>query len=218
VVAIGLNQEYRVGAVEPGADTQFVLSVPWLYGRSVEFVARGTASEPGTVLERRMGRLETVEPRPAARSGEFELGPGDVLDFVIEGNLIQSRARLRSGTQAPVALPGTYTLVTIDGHSLPFAPVDRDRPANAPPPPTVVAGTFTVNADSTFRSSMTYRVPSGDTTRVFTGDFTGTYTREGEGYVFTWARAGQTPGTLRGDTLTVNNVGMMLAYVKQRGP
>ena len=95
IVARGVNQEYLVGTVEPGADTQFVLGIPWLYGQPVEFVARGTASPPGQELERRMGRLETVDARPAARSGQFELHPGDILDFVIEGNLMHSRASLR---------------------------------------------------------------------------------------------------------------------------
>ena len=95
VVARGLGQEYRMGTVEPGADTQFVLRVPWLYGQPVEFVARTTASEPGQVIEWRMGRLESVDASPAARSGQFQLRPGDILDFVIEGNLMHSRASLR---------------------------------------------------------------------------------------------------------------------------
>ena len=95
ILARGLNQEYLMGTVEPGADAQFVLGVPWLYGQPVEFMARTTAPDPSTVLERRMGRLEQVEVRPAARSGQFELHRGDVLDFVIEGNLMLSRASLR---------------------------------------------------------------------------------------------------------------------------
>ena len=85
-----------MGTVEPGADAQFVLGVPWLYGQPVEFIARTTASDPGSVLERRMGRLEYEEAKPAARSGQFELHPGDVLDFVIEGNLMRTRASLRT--------------------------------------------------------------------------------------------------------------------------
>jgi hypothetical protein len=137
-----------------------------------------------------------------------------VLVVVLAPLALGSAPRL-ARAQASAGLPGTYTLVTINGHALPYAPVDPDRPANAPPAPTVVGGTFVVGPDSTFRMSMTYRVPSGDTGRVVQGEFHGTYARQGADWNFTWTGAGQTPVTLRGDTLTLNNVGMLFAYVRQ---
>jgi len=125
-------------------------------------------------------------------------------------------ARRLPPVQASAGLPGTYGLVTIDGHPVPFTPADPDRPANAPPGPTIVASTFTVGPDSTFRMSMRYRMPMGDTGQVVQREFSGTYVRQGDAYNFTWAGAGQTPVSLRGDTLTLNNMGMLFAYVRQR--
>jgi hypothetical protein len=120
--------------------------------------------------------------------------------------------------QEPVAIPGTYMLVSIDGHAVPYAPPrEPDRPADAPPPPTIAASIFTVLPDSTFRMTMTYRMGPPGAERVSEGQFSGTYVREGAGYTFAWKNAGQTPVTLRGDTLTVNNEGMLFAYVRQRG-
>src|SRR5512143_3297982 len=55
------------------------------------------------------------------------------------------------------ALPGTYALVTIDGHPIPFAPTDAGRPANAPPAPEVVAATLVVRPDGSFIMAMAYR-------------------------------------------------------------
>lgn len=112
-------------------------------------------------------------------------------------------------------LPGTYTLVTVDGHQLPYAPVEPGRPADAPPPPAVTASTFTVLTDSTFRMSMTYRMGAPGAERTMERQFNGTYKAEGAGYTFTWTNAGRTPVALRGDTLVLNNEGILFAYVRQ---
>jgi hypothetical protein len=120
--------------------------------------------------------------------------------------------------QSQSGLPGTYALVTINGHPLPYAPMDPDRPADAPPPPVVTGSIFTVHADSTFQLSMSYRVTRQGAEQVFERQFHGTYVREGAAYNFTWVNAGQTPVTLRGDTLTLNNVGTLFAYVRQPRP
>ncbi len=118
--------------------------------------------------------------------------------------------------QDPPALPGTYSLVSIDGHPLPYAPVHPATPADAPPPPVVVGSIFTISADSTFTLSMSYRTTRQGTEQVFDRTFTGTYVLEGSGYRFTWVNAGQTPVRLRGDTLVLNNEGMLFAYHRQR--
>jgi len=114
------------------------------------------------------------------------------------------------------ALPGTYALVSIDGHPIPYAPIHPGRPADAPPPPVVIGSIFTIKADSTFQQSMSYRVTREGTGQVLERSFSGTYVQEGSGYVFTWVNAGRTPVTLRGDTLVLNNEGMLFAYYRQR--
>jgi hypothetical protein len=79
----------------------------------------------------------------------------------------------------------------------------------------IVGSTFTVNSDSTFRSTMSYRMTVRDVPQVVEREFSGTYAREGAGYKFTWLNAGQTPVTLQGDTLILNNEGMLFAYVRR---
>ena len=120
-------------------------------------------------------------------------------------------------TQGSPAIAGTYGLASIDGHPLPYAPMHPGRPADAPPPPTVVAGSFTVNADSTFRTAMTYRMTMNGVPQLLERQFTGTYVRQAAGYNFTWVNAGQTPVTLQGDTLVLNNEGMLFNYVRRPG-
>jgi hypothetical protein len=124
----------------------------------------------------------------------------------------------RPATQDRPALPGIYALVSIDGHKLPHAPMHPGRPADAPPPPVVVGSIFTIKGDSTFQQTMSYRITQGGAERVVDGQFSGTYLPEGTGYVFTWTNAGRTPVMLRGDTLVLNNAGMVFTYYRQRRP
>lgn len=128
----------------------------------------------------------------------------------------RSEAASQSASQDPPALPGTYSLVSIDGHPLPYAPVHPATPAGAPPPPVVAGSILTISADSTFTLSMSYRMTRQGAEQVFDRTFTGTYVWEGSGYRFMWVNAGQTPVTLRGDTLVLNNEGMLFAYHRQR--
>jgi hypothetical protein len=63
--------------------------------------------------------------------------------------------------------------------------------------------------------SMSYRVTRQGAEQVVENQFSGTYVREGAGYRFTWVNAGQTPVTLRGDTLILDNEGMLFTYCRQ---
>jgi hypothetical protein len=76
IFARGSGEDYRMGTVDPGKTSQFVLRFGWLWGRFVEFVA-----EPRGV------------PAGGFRSGHFNLNPGDVVDF--EMTTGSSRATLR---------------------------------------------------------------------------------------------------------------------------
>jgi hypothetical protein len=122
----------------------------------------------------------------------------------------------RSMLQDRPALPGTYVLVSIDGHLIPYAPMHPGRPVDAPPPPVVVGSIFKISADSTFRQTMSYRLIRQGTEEVVERSFSGTYAQDGSGYIFTWVNAGQTPVTLRGDTLVMNNEGMVFTFYRQR--
>jgi hypothetical protein len=100
---------------------------------------------------------------------------------------------------------GTYSLVTINGNALPFTPPHEGGA------PEIRSSTFTLIADGTFSLTMTYGMPSGE---VISRDFSGTYTRGGSVFSFQWTGAGSTTATLEGNTLTMNNEGVLYGYRK----
>jgi len=100
---------------------------------------------------------------------------------------------------------GTYTLIAINGNKLPYTPPHEGGA------PQVRSSTFTLNADGSFGNTMSYGTPSGQT---MSRDFSGNYTRESERFTFYWKGAGMTTATLNGDTLTMNNEGILFAYRK----
>jgi hypothetical protein len=121
-----------------------------------------------------------------------------------------------SGASPPALGPvGTYQLFTIDGHVLPHAPVDRDGGGPAAARPEVVSATLVLDAGGTFHQTMAYRIERGGVVRSVERDFTGTWVREGSGFLMTWHGAGRTPATLEGDTFVYDNVGMVLAFRRQ---
>ncbi len=113
-------------------------------------------------------------------------------------------------------LAGKYNLATVAGRPVPVAMSEPGRPADAPPPPTVVAGIFSIDSAGSFRLAMTYRIKRDTTERTISREFTGSYTRSGAGWDFQWTGAGTTPVTLSGDTLTMNNEGVAFVYLRQR--
>ena len=100
---------------------------------------------------------------------------------------------------------GAYRLVNIDGNALPYAPPHEGGA------PQVVSSTLTLNADGTFRMSMSYATTPGNS---ISRDFSGTYTREGAVLTMLWKGAGKTAATCEGNTLTLNNEGILFAYQK----
>lgn len=98
---------------------------------------------------------------------------------------------------------GTYNLVTVDGHAIPYAPMHEGQQA-----PQIVSSGLTLNEDGTFVSTMSYNNPT------MSRDFKGTYAKVGADYVLTWEGAGQTRVTIDGSTLTMNNEGMLFVYQK----
>ena len=121
----------------------------------------------------------------------------------------QSQAALAS-------LAGIYRLVTVDGHAIPFTPVHPGAPANAGPGPEVLASTMIVRPDGSFIMAMSYRFVVDKQPRFTAQAFSGRWQSEGDAYVGRWDGAGSTPLRLSGDTLVMNNEGMLFAYRRIR--
>jgi len=100
---------------------------------------------------------------------------------------------------------GTYTLVSVDGNKVPCRAKHGEHEL------TVSSGTFIIRADGTCNSKMAFIPPSGS---EVVREVRATYTRQGAKLTMKWERAGITSGTVSGDTFTMNNEGMILAYRK----
>lgn len=90
---------------------------------------------------------------------------------------------------------GTYQLFTIDGHALSHAPVDRDGNGHAAAGLEVVSATPVLDAGGTFHQTMAYRIERDGVVRSFDRDFTGSWVRDGSGFLMTWDGAGLTPAS-----------------------
>lgn len=113
-------------------------------------------------------------------------------------------------------LPGTYVLMTIDGHPIPFAPTHPGRPANAPAGPEVLAATLLVRPDGSFIMAMGYRLTVNGVERFQATPFTGTTSPDGAGFIARWDGAGANKLAFAGDTLIMENEGVRFAYRKVR--
>jgi hypothetical protein len=72
----------------------------------------------------------------------------------------------------------------------------------------VHSGSFTINADGTCSSEVAFGP------QKFTRKVKATYTQEGSTLKMKWKGAGWTKGTIKGDTFTMNNEGMIFSYKK----
>ena len=102
--------------------------------------------------------------------------------------------------------PGVYTLVTVNGSKLPARVSHGDVAIQ------VRSGTFTINADGTCSSKVVFGSPSGDDV---TRKVNATYKREGKKLNMQWEGAGKTAGTVKGDSFTMNNEGIVFAYKRR---
>jgi hypothetical protein len=100
---------------------------------------------------------------------------------------------------------GVYNLVSVNGEKLPCALSHEGET------PTIKSGSFTISADGTCSSKISFSLPSGgDSSR----EVKATYTREGSKLTMKWEGAGMTTGTVEGDAFTMDNEGMVFAYRK----
>lgn len=106
-----------------------------------------------------------------------------------------------TGGQDPT---GVYTLVSVDGSTLPANVSHGDHETR------VYSGLFTINADGTCSSKTVFGPPLGD--NKVTREVNATYTQKGTTLNMKWQGAGQTEGIVEGDTFTMNNEGMLFSY------
>jgi len=97
---------------------------------------------------------------------------------------------------------GEYTLTSVDGNKIPCTLEHEGHTV------TIQAGGFRINADGTCGSRMTI---AGMERPI---EVRATYIVEGSRLKMMWQGAGTTVGTYDGDTFTMNNEGMVLAYRK----
>jgi hypothetical protein len=100
---------------------------------------------------------------------------------------------------------GVYTLVSVNGKNVPCDLTHEGVTL------TVKSGVFTISADGHCRSQMYFSVPQhGDMSR----EVKATYTRQGAELTMQWEGAGMTLGNVHGNTFTMTNEDMVLAYRK----
>ena len=111
-----------------------------------------------------------------------------------------------SNVAADVNPAGIFTLMSVNGKQVPCNLTHEG--ANM----TVKSGVFTISGDGTCSTRTIFSVDShGDVTR----EVEATYTRKGTKLTMKWKGAGTTEGDIEGNTFTMNNEDMVLAYQKQ---
>lgn len=125
------------------------------------------------------------------------------LPLLVALSVIASSAAAQA-VSATVDPTGTYTLVAIDGHELPYAPMHEGAPG-----PVVTSGTLTLNADGTFATKGSFEISGGQSV---SRDLSGTYIREGPTLTLNWTGAGVTTATIDGNSLTMVNEGIRFTY------
>jgi hypothetical protein len=119
--------------------------------------------------------------------------------------LASTGCKQEAGSNANTNPTGVYTLVSVDGKSVPCS-LTHEAAAL-----TIKSGVFTIKTDSSCSSQITFSVPSrGDMSR----EVKATYTRQGAQLTMQWEGAGMTMGNVNGNSFTMTNEGTVFAYRK----
>ncbi len=102
-------------------------------------------------------------------------------------------------------ITGNYTLTAVDGKQVPCT-INHEGAS-----PTIKSGLFVISPDGTCSSKIEFSMASGPVT---TREVKATYVREGSKLTMKWESAGTTLGVVQGNTFTMTNEGMVLAYSK----
>jgi hypothetical protein len=106
-----------------------------------------------------------------------------------------------------------YTLVSINGHALPYAaPAKGDASLQSME---VVSGTLDLAANGEFSISTRYRDATAPGGHDVDNKFSGSCTPEGHGYHMFWDGGGDSQLEISGDSVTVDDGGVHSRYVKQ---
>lgn len=101
---------------------------------------------------------------------------------------------------------GSYKLVSVDGKNVPCAVSHNNMTIN------VQSGVFNIRADGQCNSVIQMTSPSG---KPLEKSVAATCSRKDGALTFRWKGAGQTVGTVVGETFTMNNEGMAFVYKRQ---
>jgi hypothetical protein len=108
-----------------------------------------------------------------------------------------------------------YVLLSIDGQRLPYAPTVARNVALAPAE--VVSGTLTLQPNGAFSIATFYRdTKPQKNDGGFDIKYSGICAPEGDAYRMFWEGGGDTQLAISGDTVTVNNSGVLFRYVSRR--
>jgi hypothetical protein len=119
---------------------------------------------------------------------------------------------MQAGQSNVFGAAGTFSLVSVDGHALPYAPANGDA---ALAPSVFLSGSLTLQLNGAFSISTTYQEPAARGDRLVLGKFSGSCAPDGDGYRMYWDGGGDSQLTVNGDTAIVNNYGTLLRYLKQ---
>lgn len=106
-----------------------------------------------------------------------------------------------------------FTLVSIDDHALPYALPNASDVAL--PPTEVMAGTLRLEPNGAFSIATTYREAKSPDRRGFDTKATGLCAPDEDGYHMYWDGGGDSQLVISGDTVRVNNSGVIFRYIKR---
>ena len=112
------------------------------------------------------------------------------------------------------AVASDYALVSVDGHALPYTP--RAASDVSLLPTEIVGGTLTLRANGAFTIATTYRELKSTGLHSFDSKFSGACAPEGDAYRMFWEGGGNTQLAISGDTVMVNNGGVLFRFLKAR--
>ncbi len=134
-----------------------------------------------------------------------QLSFGFTLSLVLITGLVMSACTTPEVSLSKADHVGVFTLLSVNGNSVPSS-ISHDGVTMQ-----VRSGSSTINADGTCSSITVFVLPGG---KEISREVTATYTKDGSRLTMQWKDAGQTVGTIEGDTFTMDNEGMVFVYKK----
>jgi hypothetical protein len=111
------------------------------------------------------------------------------------------------------AAASDYTLLSIDGHRLPYAP--QKASDTSLPPTEIVNGALTLQPSGAFVISTSYRELKSSDRRLFDTRNSGACAPDGDAFRMFWDGGGDTQLSISGDTVIVNNGGTLFRYLRR---